>query len=190
LQVAEEIYRQQYKMYTRKTNRIKERIVSFTRPYVRPIKRGKQGKKKEFGGKGALVYVGGFLFMDKFEHRAFAEEEYLVDHLLGYEDRFGKLPPFVVMEAKYGTQENRSLMEELEVRASFKRRGRRPKTADSEDRWFKQKQKQRNRIEGSFGHGKEHYGLDKIKYTIKDGSEIWVRSGILAMNLKTAINQT
>lgn len=65
------------------------------------------------------MYVGGFLFMDKFEHRAFAEEEYLVDHLLGYEDRFGKLPPFVVMEAKYGTQENRDLMEELEVRASL-----------------------------------------------------------------------
>jgi IS5 family transposase len=77
-----------------------------------------------FGGKGALVHVGGFLLLDYFDHRAFAEEELLKDHLLGYVDRFGKLPPSVVMDAKYGTNENREMIEELEVRASFKRRGR------------------------------------------------------------------
>ena len=168
LQVAEKIYRQQHKMYTQKINRVDERIVSFARPYVRPIKRGKQGKKTEFGGKGALVHVGGFLFLD----------------------RFGKLPPSVVMDAKYGTQQNREIMEKVEIRASFKRRGRRPKTVDSEDRWFKKKQRQRNWIEGSFGNGKEHYRLDGVRYSIKDGSEIWARVGILAMNLKAAINQT
>jgi len=74
------------------------------------------------------------------------------------------------------------------VRASSKRRGRRPKTVDSEDRWFKKKQRERNRIEGSFCNGKEHYSLDGVRYTIKDGSEIWVRAGILAINLKAAVN--
>ena len=167
LKTAEKIYRQQHKMYTQKINRVDERIVSFARPYVRPIKRGKQGKKTEFGGKGALVHVGGFLFLD----------------------RFGKLPPSVVMDAKYGTQQNREIMEKVEIRASFKRRGRRPKTVDSEDRWFKKKQRQRNWIEGSFGNGKEHYRLDGVRYSIKDGSEMWVRAGILAMNLKTAVNR-
>jgi len=67
------------------------------------------------------------------------------------------------------------------------RQGRRPKTVDSENRWFKKKQRQR--IEGSFGNGKEHYRLDRVRHTIKNGSEIWIRSGILAMNLKAAINQ-
>ena len=71
-----------------------------------------------------MVHVGGFLFLDYFEHRAFAEEERLKDHLVGYVDRFGKLPPSVVMDAKYGTQDNREMMEEFEVRASFKQRGR------------------------------------------------------------------
>ena len=189
LEVAEKIYRQQDEMYRRKTNRVEDRIVSFHRPYVRPIKRGKQGKKTEFGGKGALVQVGGFLFLDYFAHRAFAEEEFTADHLQAYVDRFGKLPPYVSMDAKYGTQENRDLMKDLEIRASFKRRGRKPKIADSQDRWFKQKQKERNRIEGSFGNGKEHYGLDRVRYSIKNGSEIWIRSGILAMNLKTAVNR-
>ena len=189
LGVAEKIFHQQQEMYKNKTHRVDDRIVCFHRPYVRPIKRGKQGKKTEFGGKGALVGVGGFLFLDYFEHRAFAEEELLADHLAGYMDRFGKLPPYASMDAKYGTEENRELADKLGVRASFKRRGRKPKTIDSQDRWFKKKQRERNQIEGGFGNGKEHYRLDGVRYSIKDGSEIWVRAGILAMNLKAAVNK-
>lgn len=93
------------------------------------------------------------------------------------------------MDAKYGTEDNRELADALEVRASFKRRGRKPKTVDSQDRWFKKKQRERNRIEGNFGNGKEHYGLDRVRYSIKDGSEIWIRAGILAMNLRAAANR-
>lgn len=189
LGVSEKIFHQQWEMYKRKAKRVDDRIVSLHRPYVRPIKRGKQGKKTEFGGKGALVAVDGFLFLDHFEHRAFAEEELLGRHLAGYLERFGKLPPYASMDAKYGTEENRELVSALEVRASFKRRGRKPKTVDSQDRWFKKKQRERNRIEGNFGNGKEHYGLDRVRYSIKDGSEIWIRAGILAMNLKAAANR-
>jgi len=189
LQVAEKIYHQQLEMYKRKTNRIEERIVSFHRPYVRPIKRGKQGKKVEFGGKGALVHVGEYMFLEYFEHRAFAEENLMAEHVGGYMDRFGKLPPYVTADTKYGTLENRELMGKLEVRTSFKRRGRPPKTIDSRDRWFKRKQRERNRIEGGIGNSKEHYGCDRVRYSIKDGSEIWVRAGILAMNLKATMNR-
>ena len=153
VRVAEKIFGQQREMYKRKVNRIAERIVSFHRPYVRPIKRGKQGKKVEFGGKGALVHVGGFLFLDYFAHEAFTEENLMAEHLLGYVERFGKLPPYVTTDTKYGTQENREFMEELKVRASFKPRGRRPKTPNAQNRWFKRKQKERNRIEGGLGNG-------------------------------------
>ena len=66
---------------------------------------------------------------------------------------------------------------ELKVRASFKRLGRPPKTENGQDRWFKNKQREQNRIEVGIGNGKEHYGLDRVRYSIKDGSEIWVRAG-------------
>ncbi len=173
-------------MYRKRVNRVVDRIVSFHRPYVRPIKRGKAGKKVEFGAKGALDQVGRFLFLDYLEHWAFAEEELLADHLSGYGERFGKLPHYISMGAKYGTKQNRKLTEELEVRASFKRRGHPPKLPHSQDCWHKRKQRERNWIEGSIGHGKEHYRLDRVRYSITDGSEIWVKVGILAMNLKTA----
>ena len=189
LEVAEKIYHQQLEMYKERVNRVKERIVSFHRPYVRPIKRGKVGQSVEFGGKGALVHVGGFLFLDYFAHEAFAEEQFLAEHLLGYVERFGKLPPYMSMDTKYGTQGNRHLVEKIKVRASFRPRGRPPKKSKAQECWYKRKQRERNWIEGSFGHGKQHYRLDRVRYSIKDGSEMWVRAGILAMNLKTAMNR-
>jgi len=120
---------------------------------------------------------------------AFAEENLMANHFLGYVEHFGKLPPSVTGDTKYGTLENRELSEELKVRASYKRRGRSPKTVKAQDRWFKKKQRGRNWIEGCIGNGKEHYRLDRVRYSIKDGSEIWVRAEILAMNLKSAMNR-
>lgn len=64
LKVIEKIYEQQKEMYHKKTNRIKNRIVSLHQPQVRPICRGKTGKKTEFGPKGALTLVDGFLFLE------------------------------------------------------------------------------------------------------------------------------
>jgi hypothetical protein len=57
------------------------------------------------------------------------------------------------------------------------------------DPWFKKKQKERNRIEGAFGNGKEHYGLDRVRYVGTEGAEIWVRAGLLGMNLKAALQR-
>lgn len=189
LQVVEEIYRQQVYMYKQGINRVKERIVSFHRPYVRPIKRGKLAQKVEFGGKGALAQVDGFLFLDYFQHQAFSEAELAEQQLRAYEERFGTLPASFTADRKYGTRENRRLLEEYGVRPSFKPLGRKAKLEHKDERWFKRKQKERNRIEGSFGRGKQHYGLDRVRYSIKNGSEIWIRAAILAMNLKTAANR-
>jgi len=133
-------------MYKRKVNRTEDWIESFYRSYVRPIKCGKQGKKVEFGGKGALVHMAGFLFLDHIDHSAFAEENLMADHLLCYVERFGKLPPNVTADTKYGTLGNRELTEEHKVRASLKRRERPPKIVKAQDRWFKKKQRERNWI--------------------------------------------
>lgn len=71
----------------------------------------------------------------------------------------------------------------------FKALGRKRKDAERSSRWLKKKQRERNRIEGDFGNGKEHYGLDRVLYSIENGSEIWVRLGLLGMNLKTALRK-
>jgi len=73
------------------------------------------------------------------------------------------------------------------VGESFKPLGRKVKVEKRDERWFKRKQKERSRIEGDIGNSKEHYRCVRVRYSIKDGSEIWVRAGILAMNLKMAV---
>lgn len=88
------------------------------------------------------MHVGGFMFLDHFEHSAFAEENLMAERIVGYMYRFGKLPPDVTADTKYGTLENREPMGKIEVTASFKRRARPSKTVDSRDRWFKRKQRE------------------------------------------------
>ena len=89
----------------------------------------------------------------------------------------------------YGNRENRELLKENEIRDAFEPLGRKAQKQNPPDRWRKQKQRERNRIEGSFGHAKNHFDLDKIKYYIEDGPEIWVRLGLIGMNLQTAVKK-
>jgi len=190
LQVAKTIYDQQFQMYADKVHTHPDRIVSFHRPYVRPIKRGKEGGKKvEFGPKTALSHVDGFLFLDRMDHDNFSEATTVVvqEQLNNYQSRFNKKPPSFTADKAYGSRENRDLLQQENIRGAFKPLGRKRKQSASSDRWFKQKQKERNRIEGHFGNGKQHYGLDRIKYQGPEGAELWIRGGILGMNLKTAM---
>ncbi len=192
LKTAEEIFRQQLEMYVTRSCRIKDRIVSFCRPWVRPIKRGKNGKDVEFGAKAAMSHVDGFLFLDEINHGNFSESEISVvkGQIEKYEERFGKKPPSFTGDKAYGSRANREFLEDLGIRTSFVRLGKKQKGAQKMDRWFKRKQKERNRIEGHFGHGKEHYRLNRMWYHGRSGSEIWTRYGILAMNLAAALKRT
>src|SRR3990170_2023889 len=83
---------EQMKMYRDKSHRAVDRIVSFHRPWVRPIKRGKNGKDVEFGAKASMSHVDGFLFLDKTDHDNFSESqtEVVRVQLENYEKRIGK----------------------------------------------------------------------------------------------------
>ncbi len=120
-------YRHQRQMYRERKNRIDGRIVSFHREYVRPIMRGKGGSKDtEFGPKGALSYVDGFLFLDELRHDNFSEAagKIVETQLEAYRQKFGKLSSTFTGDCLYGTRENRRLMKERGVRPSFKPLGR------------------------------------------------------------------
>jgi len=188
-ELAEEIYEQQYEMYRKNLKSIKRRIVSFYREYVRPIKRGKNGKPVEFGAKGAISLVNGFFFLDKISHDNFSEagKEVVKKQIENYKKLFKKKPPSFTGDGLYGSHDNRETMKENEIKSSFKALGRKGKNNQVRDRWFKKKQRERNQIEGAIGNGKEHYGFDKILYHGKEGAEMWIRSCILGMNLKTAL---
>lgn len=55
-----DIYNQQKEMFDNKKHSFKDRIVSFTQPYVQPIVRGKANAKTEFGTKVEISVINGF----------------------------------------------------------------------------------------------------------------------------------
>lgn len=189
LTVVKELFRQQMEMYRQEVHRISGRIVSLHKPWVRPIKRGKLGKETEFGPKASLSQIGGFTFLAKLSDENFNESGDMKEQLEQYQELFGRAPPWVVGDRIYGTQENRSLTKETKIRDAFIPLGRKAKASGPPDRWRRQKHRERNRIEGAIGHGKNHYGLDRIKYCMRDGAELWIRLGLMAANLNTAVRK-
>lgn len=190
LDVVRKVFNQQYQMYRDKVHRIEERIVSLHRPWTRPIVRGKTGPKEvEFGPKASLSHVDGFVFLDQISSDNFSEAQRVPVQLEQYESLFGHKPPSVTADKIYGNRENRKLLKQDEIRDAFEPLGRKARKQNPATRWRKQKQRQRNRIEGNIGHAKNHLGLDKIKYYIENGPEIWVRLGLLSMNLQTAVKR-
>lgn len=77
-------------------------------------------------------------------------------------------------------------MKGIKVRGGFKALGRNAKTTENRT-WFRERQKRRSsRMEGIIGLGKNRYGLDRVRYRMACGEEMWARLGLLAMNLTTA----
>jgi len=189
IRVVNEMYRQQKEMYRAKVNKIADRIVSISRPWVRPIKRGKLGKDTEFGPKLNICYVDGYVFIDRFSTDNFNESTDLKQQIRNFIARFGHKPPFVVGDQIYGTRWNRKFLKRCGIRDAFVPLGRKAKAERSSDRWRRQKQRERNRIEGSFGHMKNHLGFDRILYYMDGGDELWSKLTLLASNLSTAVKR-
>lgn len=186
LKVAERIYRQQLAMLQGDLQRIEDRIVSFHRPQIRPMVRGKNGKEVEFGPKASVSAVDGYLFLDKFSTEAYHEGVVLDESITRHEERFGQKPEVIITDKIYGSRENRERLAKAGIKASFVSLGRKSKMSKEHEFWVRKKQRKRNAIEGKIGTVKQYYGLERLRY--KD-EELNIRLGLLAMNLSTALTR-
>ena len=75
LDIITKVYRQQKNHFNSNDPResIPDRIVSISKPYVRPIVRGKEVKNVEFGAKCNIILVDGISFIEKLSFNAFNE---------------------------------------------------------------------------------------------------------------------
>ncbi len=186
LEIVRRVYEQQREMYREKRKRIDNRIVSLHKPQVRPIIRGKAGKKVEFGPKVCLSHIDGYTFMDHMSHDNFNEGVLAPRQVELFREKFGKYPKWCVGDGIYGNRKNRKYLKERGIRDAFVPLGRKAKKEAKDRRWRKKMQRKRNEIEGGIGHSKEHAMIHRIRYRIEEGSEIWLRLGLLGMNLETA----
>ncbi len=186
LGIAKKIYQQQKEMIKEKKHTVKQRIVSFHQPGIRPIVRGKEGKKVEFGAKLHLADVDGYGIIDNISSEAFHEGNLFKSANEKHKKRFGKYPEISLGDGLYGTLENRRWAKETGVETNFKVMGR------SDKKTKKRKKKlncKRNRIEGDFGTLKGYFKLNKIMLKVKDGASIQCYLAVGAMNLTKAMNR-
>ncbi len=188
--IIQEMYRQQKQMYDAKTHSCPDRIVSISQPHVRPIVRGKQGKKTEFGAKIGVSMWEGYAIPDTISWNAYNESTDLKKQVRNYFTRFGYYPEAVLADNIYGTANNRNWLKLKGIRFSGKPLGR-PKKQTEENKEELRKEKRRKKkeyrqripIEGKFGQGKNGYGLNYIRAKLSKTSESWINSIFFVMNI-------
>lgn len=179
-------YAQQKLMYDTKTHSCTDRIVSIFQPHVRPIPRGKTKAQIEFGSKLGVSLDKGFARINTFSWDAYHEGGDLIKQVESYKELHGHYPELVQVDKIYATRENRSWLNERNIRITAVPLGRR-KGREAETYYQKLKRRkeatERNHIEGKFGQGKNGYNLNEIRARLKNTSESWVACIFFIMNL-------
>ena len=191
IKTAGSIYEQQYEMARKRGRRVANRIVSFKQPHVRPIIRGKERNRVEFGAKAHVAIVDGYAMLDDCESNAYHEGNRLPDSLKKHVQRFHCQPDVILADQLYATRANRALLKELAIDQSFRTLGRPSSEIKKERKKRRLKLKayhgERNAIEGLFGALKSHYNLDKIRWRVPHGDAMQIRMGLIASNLNRAL---
>ncbi len=97
-ETIKKLFEQQDQMYSNRTHSVPNRIVSIFQSHVRPIVRGKEKAKVEFGSKINVSLVNGYGFVDHFSWDAFNEGGYLMTSVELYKKRHGFYPAEVMVD--------------------------------------------------------------------------------------------
>ena len=186
IDIITKVYRQQKNHFNSNDPResIPDRIVSISKPYVRPIVRGKEVKNVEFGAKCNNILVDGISFIEKLSFNAFSEGTRLA-HCIKMHNRLFKVDVKKIGgDTSYAGTSNRDLCKELGIQTSFVKRGR--PSAEKKEKDFVRQELARVRatqMEGSFGTQKEHYGMRRIKARKKKTEILYIFFGIHTANV-------
>jgi transposase, IS5 family len=194
--IIQEIYRQQTYMHENNVHSCNDRIVSLSQPHVRPIVRGKTGKKTEFGSKIGVSMKDGFAIVDNLSWDAYNESADLAEQVENYRKRNGCYPETVIADNIYGNQKNREYMNSKQIQFSGKPLGRPKKeTEENKEQLYKEKEQRKKQyreripIEGKFGQGKNGYRLNYIRAKLPETSESWISCIFFVMNLMNLISK-
>ena len=127
LWVVTHIYEQQKFMYDNKVNSHPDRVGNIYQPYVRPIVRGKDKAKVEFGSKISISEYEGMSKVDHISWDAFNEATDLKMQVEQYRNTFGCYPELLLVDGIYLNRENRIWVKEKAIRTVGKPLGRPPK---------------------------------------------------------------
>ena len=106
LRTIKQVLLQQRYLYQQATNKVPNRIISLHKPYVRPIKRGKENKPVEFGAKVHMMQVDGLCLIEHLSFKAFNECKRFKISVVKHKAMFGECYQ-ASADRIYATNENR-----------------------------------------------------------------------------------
>lgn len=174
------LYDQQQQMYKERKNSCCDRIVGIHQPHVRPIVRGKNKGKVEFGAKIGVCIHKGYSRIDHLSWGAYNESADLPVHLEKYKAQHGYYPYRVLEDKIYLDSQNRSLMKELGIEivwAALERLSKESKTPAYKAA-MRKAAGEKNEVEGCFGVAKRRYDMNNIRARLAQTSESWIAAGL------------
>ncbi len=172
------VYEQQQARFDDPDYQIKNRIVSLHKDYIRPIVRGKETKRTEFGAKVHCFQVDGISFVEHLSFNAFNEGIRLKSTVALHQQYFDRTRQLGA-DRIYATNANRHFCTTKGIATSFVRKGPKPKQPTARDKMKKALAAARAAVmEGAFGNEKLHYGLQKVRAKTEATETLWICFGI------------
>lgn len=180
------VYEQQHSKLYGHVDQIKDRIVSLSKPYIRPIVRGKETKTVEFGAKVNILQIDGINFIEHLSYDAFNESTRFQIGIFLQRKLFGKCT-HQSADQIFATNANRKYCKQNGIATNFIPKGKQ-KIQHIEQAAVLRKTLNIARgtiLEGSFGNEKNHYFLQKIPARNDITETCWIFFGIFTRNAVT-----
>jgi len=176
--IAKKIYEQQKDLYEGK--KIKNRIVSFHRPEIRPIFRGKTKQNTEFGVKLGMTTCGKVIVLGKMSFDNFHDGAGLRETVQTIKKKGNKINEIA---ADKGCAGNDRFCKQEGIKNGIERRGKQKAPPEIPKKRFV---RMRNEMEGAFGTIKMVFGLMKMRAKTTYGDLLKICKACIGYNLKYA----
>ena len=184
LAVIREPAQQQQYMYDNKVHSVKDRIVSISQPYIRPIVRGKASSPVEFGAKLDMsIDEKGLARLEKLSFDAYNESDVLINAVERYRVRTGRHPERVLADQIYRTRKNRAYCKKNGIRMSGPALGRPRQMTPEEKKQSYSDNTDRIEVERGFSLAERCCGLGLLHTKLDITTRSSIALSIIAMNV-------
>lgn len=184
LETIRKVYEQQKFMYDHQIHSVEDRIVSLSRPFIRPIVRGKAGKPVEFGAKLDISVSDGWTRLEVLSFDAYNEALNLKDMVERYKERTGRYPSRILADKIYRNRDNLTYCKLHHIRLSGPALGR-PKKDEIRDKKRDYRDEcERVEVERRFSLAKRKCGMGLIVTKLEETISHSIAMSVIVLNLR------
>lgn len=184
LETIRKVYEQQKHMHDNDVHSVEDRIVSISRPFLRPIVRGKAGKPVEFRAKLDISVCDGWTQLEVLSFDAYNEASNLKAMAERYRERTGRYPSRILADKIYRNRDNLSYCKLHHIRLSGPALGRPKKDENRDKKRDYLDECERVEVERRFSLAKRKCGLGLIVTKLEETISHSIAMSVVVLNLR------